>query len=552
MFINITFILLCQVGQFSSQYVVCAMNPIVRIGVQVVVFMVGAFIFMMLDFYFLGQTYIIVYVGAIAIQFQFVIMMVNIPIISTETIFSYRPTYAKSLKIENKKSINIFKYKAIAEIKQYNFEIPSIRTEEYNEIIKSVDSNSYTTTISSIQDADNMLITYFNPIWSIEFKTIVDQDTLGQMTYMAYPTAQIQIGIALWAVQIGVISICGASAPGASARKNWGFSFFIVPVEYYNNLFKMSMDYQTYIGDMNDYIILFIITIFVYIQFFGNSIQKRDIIFSIILTMIQSQYFNIAIIVFIIAQCGLFNCFKQYIKKETRHIQVYYMRDITINQNSILSKFYFCMLISIFILNIKFNAINFNVIEQGIIKGSSFISSESGSIIDEDVKQIRDEDLANNKRRVRRAQWINTSFLQPSTSATGSAFGSTYVDGYTADESASDSDSGSASVSASVSASATADVEDTFISTTADASATVSGTAAYETTITEAYYPTPNVTPTPKTQDENLKTPDQDLDLDREIWVNGQKGWKSYRNSEFAGRDYVPTENASRIRRVLF
>jgi NADH:ubiquinone oxidoreductase subunit 6 (subunit J) len=37
----------------------------------------GAFQFLILDYYFLGLTYIIVYVGAIAILFLFVIMLIQ-------------------------------------------------------------------------------------------------------------------------------------------------------------------------------------------------------------------------------------------------------------------------------------------------------------------------------------------------------------------------------------------------------------------------------------------------------------------------------------------
>jgi NADH:ubiquinone oxidoreductase subunit 6 (subunit J) len=45
----------------------------------------ASFIFMFFDYYFLGLTYIIVYVGAIAILFLFVIMMVSMNELSGET-----------------------------------------------------------------------------------------------------------------------------------------------------------------------------------------------------------------------------------------------------------------------------------------------------------------------------------------------------------------------------------------------------------------------------------------------------------------------------------
>ncbi len=74
---SLIYLILGILSQVASQIVVSALNPIHRIGYQVLVFLIGAFLFMLLDFYFQGQVYIIVYVGAIAIQFQFIIMMVE-------------------------------------------------------------------------------------------------------------------------------------------------------------------------------------------------------------------------------------------------------------------------------------------------------------------------------------------------------------------------------------------------------------------------------------------------------------------------------------------
>ena len=56
-------------------------NPIQRVTYLCQMFILGAGIFILQDFYFLGLTYIIVYVGAIAIQFIFTIMLLNIDLV---------------------------------------------------------------------------------------------------------------------------------------------------------------------------------------------------------------------------------------------------------------------------------------------------------------------------------------------------------------------------------------------------------------------------------------------------------------------------------------
>ncbi len=44
--------------------------------------------------------------------------------------------------------------------------------------------------ISTIETGGNVMIgTYFYPQWAIEYKTMTDIETLGLMTYVAYPTA---------------------------------------------------------------------------------------------------------------------------------------------------------------------------------------------------------------------------------------------------------------------------------------------------------------------------------------------------------------------------
>ena len=261
---------------------------------------------MLLDFYFQGQVYIIVYVGAIAIQFQFIIMMVDCLGNNTTTKGSYidsshnqrqYPTdghWANGLpsginniigqevgdschNFINKDNLSLFCRNNLisgiakdnhtctldngyndagdAKIINYLFSCPNdakgIDTSSTNQIGILGDKNilplSMTPSASNrwsrslplamqplaigalyiylqtsgelgedtrlpqaifVNDNIYTISTYFYPVWAIDFISMTDQETQGIMSYIAYPAAQIQIGLTLWAVMIGIISIC--------------------------------------------------------------------------------------------------------------------------------------------------------------------------------------------------------------------------------------------------------------------------------------------------------------------------------------------------------
>lgn len=162
--------------------------------------MAGSFIFMLVDYYFQGLTYIIVYVGAIAILFQFVIMMVHIPILSTKTSITYSPQFYQTQDKETQilttnikqKNNNLSFYKIISlGFLQASFWF-LLRYLQYFFVL----------------DKQMQIGTYFYINWTQEFITLMDIETQGYMTYIGYPIVQIQIGLAQWVVQIGIISIC--------------------------------------------------------------------------------------------------------------------------------------------------------------------------------------------------------------------------------------------------------------------------------------------------------------------------------------------------------
>ena len=71
------FFITANIGLFiSSIILVTHYDPIKKLLSLIALFLSASFIFISYNFYFLGLTYLIVYIGAIAILFLFVIMMV--------------------------------------------------------------------------------------------------------------------------------------------------------------------------------------------------------------------------------------------------------------------------------------------------------------------------------------------------------------------------------------------------------------------------------------------------------------------------------------------
>jgi NADH:ubiquinone oxidoreductase subunit 6 (subunit J) len=77
MIINLYFIY-CFLLLFSSIFMISINNPIYKILFLILLFLFSSSIFLILDFYFLGFTYFIVYIGAITILFLFIIMMIQL------------------------------------------------------------------------------------------------------------------------------------------------------------------------------------------------------------------------------------------------------------------------------------------------------------------------------------------------------------------------------------------------------------------------------------------------------------------------------------------
>jgi len=133
-------------------------NPISRLALLIIIFLMAAFSFLFLDFYFLGLTYIIVYIGAITILFLFVIMVLrtgsplNINLNNDESSWWWKGIKPFGLGLL-----------LISLIKPFGLGEPSL--------------------------------TYFYPSWSFDYLYLTDIQSLGFTLFLAYPIVLLLLGL---------------------------------------------------------------------------------------------------------------------------------------------------------------------------------------------------------------------------------------------------------------------------------------------------------------------------------------------------------------------
>jgi len=89
---NIFFLLFSSLSIIFSFFVIISRNPVHSILSLILVFFNAASLLIILGAEFLAMLFVIVYVGAVAVLFLFVIMMLNIKVTSlTASIYRYLP-----------------------------------------------------------------------------------------------------------------------------------------------------------------------------------------------------------------------------------------------------------------------------------------------------------------------------------------------------------------------------------------------------------------------------------------------------------------------------
>lgn len=212
-------------------------NPITKQALLILLFLTVSSIFQILDFNFLGLTYIIVYVGAIAILFLFVIMLVQTnksqdpkendrPIQEVENeIIGNINNSSKNKKLnlidliilDSEKDINnsliggLNKLRLKNKLKFRNNKQILILSQliggyiGYENKISLLELNSSKQSSKQSEEIDQY--SYFIPAWSTDIQTLTDISVLGYSLYLGYPIGVLLLGVLLWIVLIGILCI---------------------------------------------------------------------------------------------------------------------------------------------------------------------------------------------------------------------------------------------------------------------------------------------------------------------------------------------------------
>ena len=167
-------------SQFITGAIYQTSNVIYRVGLQILLEQVGAFLILLLGQNFLGLTYIIVYIGALAIQFLFVIMMLK-P--------SHTPSLPPYLSLLQ---VSVF---ILYQISQYYF-------------VSLTPADALSTLGVSYEAITESVIT---PNWTNCFQEQTDIESMGYMIYVTYPLILVYVGISLLLVLIGIVVVLGVN-----------------------------------------------------------------------------------------------------------------------------------------------------------------------------------------------------------------------------------------------------------------------------------------------------------------------------------------------------
>jgi len=234
------------IGLLSAIYLLTALNPISRLIYLIVIFVMSSFLYLLLDYYFLGLTYIIVYVGAIAILFLFIIMMSEKAPdgLTGPRTFNNESTVSK-LKLTSVGGLAgsigsgsatggcLATFGSFAS-RAYGVSYDSIVSERdlttsidegagklryflivlfsllsilsINPYLGFLDSAMHAFSISSLSNLSN-IYSYFLIDYSTDFINFTDLNILGFILYLAYPFITLILAILLWIVLIGILKI---------------------------------------------------------------------------------------------------------------------------------------------------------------------------------------------------------------------------------------------------------------------------------------------------------------------------------------------------------
>lgn len=166
--------LFTNLGIFISAIVlVTHWDPIRKLLSLISLFLFSTFLFLILNFFFLGLTYLIVYIGAIAILFLFVIMMVPLD--------NWLPNKKQIDWVNNYKFFYYFTIFFLASILAYSYKIFSFD--------------------------NSMIYNYYSVNWTDAVQTSTDIQILAELLYIKWPLIIVLVSYILWLILIGVLWI---------------------------------------------------------------------------------------------------------------------------------------------------------------------------------------------------------------------------------------------------------------------------------------------------------------------------------------------------------
>lgn len=222
--ISLGYLIITCIGLISTLLILSSLNPISRLILQIMVFLMSSFQFLILDYYFLGLTYIIVYVGAIAILFLFVIMLIQTHYVPSQTTSNIRITSINDISgIKNQGEftwndllildhITPVKEHKIIESPIFSIKNTQLVSKNNNQGLQIILGLVLIFGINILFTADNlstgpMIYTYFYPSWSTLLYSLTDIQSLGYTLFLGYPIAIVILGLILWMVLIGILCI---------------------------------------------------------------------------------------------------------------------------------------------------------------------------------------------------------------------------------------------------------------------------------------------------------------------------------------------------------
>lgn len=182
MILNYMYWIIAQIKASTTQVQISSIDYITRLALLIKVFIMTGLLYIILDLKFQGQTYIIVYVGAISILFLFVIKM---------TEGGRAPKLGEG---STKGRLEVIGIQLITLCVA-----ASLRNSAKSNDLMILEPNN----TSSINQ-------FFTSSYSSEFITYTDISSFGYILYLAYPLITILIGILLWCVLIGILRISGS------------------------------------------------------------------------------------------------------------------------------------------------------------------------------------------------------------------------------------------------------------------------------------------------------------------------------------------------------